>query len=82
LTHTDKTNALKVIERIRMELASTQVAFGGCTIGVTASFGLAGLEGSLSPSDLTRLRELADRALYSAKRRGRNRIEFTPALAS
>ena len=46
LTHTDKENALKVIDRIRLELSSTPVTFGGCTVGVTASFGLAGFEGS------------------------------------
>ena len=81
LTHTDKQNALNVIERIRTELASASVTFGGCTVGVTASFGLAGFEGDEKASSLNRLRELADAALYAAKRGGRNRIEFTPALA-
>ena len=79
LTHTDKENALKVIDRIRLELSSTPVTFGGCTVGVTASFGLAGFEGSQKASALAPLRQLADAALYSAKRAGRNRIEFTPA---
>ena len=79
LTHTDKENALKVIDRIRLELSSTPVTFGGCTVGVTASFGLAGFEGSQKASALGPLRQLADAALYSAKRAGRNRIEFTPA---
>ena len=79
LTHTDKENALKVIDRIRLELSSTPVTFGGCTVGVTASFGLAGFEGSQKASALGPLRKLADAALYSAKRAGRNRIEFTPA---
>jgi two-component system, cell cycle response regulator len=80
LTHTNKENALKVIERIRTEVSSTPVTLGGCTLGVTASFGLAGFEGSQA-STLSKLREMADAALYSAKRGGRNRVELTPALA-
>jgi two-component system, cell cycle response regulator len=81
LTHTDKENALAVIERIRMELAGTPVTFGECTVGVTASFGLAGFEARQRSSTLSKLKELADAALYAAKRGGRNRIEFTPAPA-
>ncbi len=81
LTHTDKANALNVIDRIRMELSSAPVTLGVCTIGVTASFGLAGFEANQQSSTFSRLREMADAALYSAKRGGRNRIEFTPALA-
>lgn len=81
LTHTNKENALAVIERIRAEVANTPVTFGGCTVAVTASFGLAGFEGSERPPTLEKLRALADAALYCAKREGRNRVGFTPALA-
>ncbi len=81
LTHTNSTNALAVIERIRAELADTSFTFGGCTIAVTASFGLAGFEGTERPSTFNRLRALADAALYAAKRRGRNRIEVSAASA-
>jgi two-component system cell cycle response regulator len=81
LTHTDKNNAMKVIDRIRTELSCAPVNFAGCTIGVTASFGLAGFEARQQASTLSELREMADAALYSAKRAGRNRIEFTPVPA-
>ena len=81
LTHTNKENALKVIDRIRTELAGTPVTFGGCTIAATASFGLAGFDGNQKAFPLGSLREMADAALYSAKRGGRNRIEFTPVPA-
>ena len=81
LTHADKANAMAVIERIRTQVAMRPISFGACTIGVTASFGLAGFEGSERPSTFNKLREMADAALYSAKRRGRNRVELTAALA-
>jgi len=81
LTHAKKEDALRVIERIRIELSSAPVTFAGCTVAVTASFGLAGFEGSQKASTFVRLREMADAALYSAKRDGRNRIEFMPAPA-
>jgi diguanylate cyclase (GGDEF)-like protein len=81
LTHTNKENAFAVMERIRTELANTTFTFAGCTVAVTASFGLAGFEGSEKPSTFGRLQALADAALYSAKRAGRNRVEFTAAAA-
>lgn len=79
LTHTDREGALTVIERIRAEFAGTSFTFGGCTVAVTASFGLAGFEGSQRPSTFNMLQALADAALYSAKRAGRNRVEITLA---
>lgn len=81
LTHTNKENAFAVIERIRAEVAGASVTFGGCTLAMTASFGLAGFEGSQKASTFSKLRAQADAALYSAKRGGRNRVEFSPAPA-
>ena len=67
-----------VAERIRAKLAETPTVVGDESIVVTASIGAAGLDsppedGILSPSALI---DRADRALYSAKSRGRNRVEM------
>jgi diguanylate cyclase (GGDEF)-like protein len=73
-----------VAERIRARLAETPTIIGDESIIVTASIGAAGLDsppedGILSPSALI---DRADRALYTAKSRGRNRVEMwdTPLL--
>jgi diguanylate cyclase (GGDEF)-like protein len=79
LTHTTGPNAWRVIERIRKELEETQFVFRGRRLRVTASFGIAGFERRQAP-DFGDLVVQADRALYSAKRQGRNRIEMAPAL--
>jgi diguanylate cyclase (GGDEF)-like protein len=75
LTHTTQENAKLVINRIRAELEATKFTFDGSDLTVTASFGVTGFEGSQAP-DLSQLISQADAALYSAKRLGRNRIEF------
>ena len=74
LTHTTQENARVVVERIRAELEAAKFDFDGSSLTVTASFGLAGFEGTQAP-DFNRLDSQADAALYAAKRTGRNRIE-------
>jgi diguanylate cyclase (GGDEF)-like protein len=71
-------NTTVVAERIRQRLESTRLSCGSTSIAVTASIGIAGMDESandeiLSPAALI---DRADRALYSAKSRGRNRIEM------
>jgi diguanylate cyclase (GGDEF)-like protein len=75
LTHTTQENARVVIERIRRALEATKFDFKGGSLTVTASFGLAGFEGT-QPADFNQLVIQADAALYAAKRTGRNRIEI------
>src|SRR6266446_1561188 len=74
LTHTTQENAVMVVERMRAELEAAEFDFDGNSLTVTASFGLAGFEGTQAP-DFNRLVSQADAALYAAKRTGRNRIE-------
>jgi two-component system, cell cycle response regulator len=71
-------NTTAVAERIRQRLASSLFDVGTDQVAITASIGIAGLdspeeEGLVTSSALI---ERADRALYSAKHRGRNRIEI------
>ncbi len=71
-------NTTVVAERIRERLAASRFEIGADSVVVTASIGIAGVdsfesEGALSPSTLI---ERADRALYSAKHHGRNRVEM------
>lgn len=75
LTHVEKENVAIPIERIRKEFEALKFTVAGKTFGNTASFGIAGFCRTVSPnfSDLV---TRADAALYSAKQKGRNRIEF------
>jgi two-component system cell cycle response regulator len=78
LPETKVGNTSAVADRIRSKMETTPLQIGGVLLNVTASIGIAGVdsapsEGLLSPAALI---DRADRALYSAKHRGRNRIEF------
>jgi len=75
LSHADKEGMKTTVERIRKQLESKKFTLGSSTITVTASFGVAGFRGT-KPPDLNALVARADTALYAAKHKGRNRIEF------
>jgi len=66
-----------VAERIRKRFESTELKCNGEAVVVTASIGIAGMDEPASNEILSpgALIDRADRALYSAKSRGRNRIE-------
>ena len=69
-------NTTAVAERIRTRLATTPLSVGDTSIVVTASIGIAGLDSSDGVLSAMTLVERADRALYSAKHHGRNRVEM------
>jgi two-component system cell cycle response regulator len=77
ITHVEKENIMIAPERIRKQFEAQKFTVAGHTFGATASFGIAGFRGKTPPkfSDLV---TLADAALYSAKKKGRNRLEFSP----
>jgi two-component system, cell cycle response regulator len=76
LSHVDRAGVEIAIERIRRQFEAEKFAFDGKVVTATASFGIAGFEGSNAPS-LDQLLRSADAALYIAKGKGRNRLEFS-----
>jgi diguanylate cyclase (GGDEF)-like protein len=69
---TNKEEAIRMAERLRLRIAGEKAESGGKSLAVTASFGVA-----TYPNDAGDLRGLvaaADKALYAAKERGRNQV--------
>ncbi len=75
LTHVDERHIQLTVERLREQFASKKFCFGGTNITVTASFGACGFMGK-EPPEFSTLVQQADRALYCAKRAGRNQIKI------
>ena len=78
LPETNLDGAAIVAERLRCELEHMPIAESGDSLDVTASFGVT--EASAETDNVETFLARADRALYSAKRGGRNRVTIeTPA---
>lgn len=79
LPETSIEQAMPVAEKLRACVASTPVSNGNVSFNMTASIGLASLDPA--QSDFLSALERADKALYAAKKSGRNRVvAFTPEL--
>lgn len=76
LPHTDLEGALRVAERIRALCSASPVPIGPHRIRLTVSIGVSSLKDTTS--SIEDLIAAADMALYTAKRAGRNRVEFIP----
>ncbi|MDR2184681.1 MAG: GGDEF domain-containing protein [Treponema sp.] len=81
----DRSTGIAIAERIREALAASPVKIDGGQIPLTASFGVAEAMDEGGPPDENYIRQLisnADKALYEAKKAGRNRVVFfEPAVS-
>jgi diguanylate cyclase (GGDEF)-like protein len=62
----------ELAERVRAHIAGCSIMAGGSTVHVSLSLGVAT---SQSASDLEKVLQASDAAMYQAKRAGRNRVE-------
>jgi two-component system cell cycle response regulator len=75
ITHVEDEYIQSTVNRLREELAASQFPFGGGTVSITASFGIAGFHGDDAPA-FSALVQQADKALYTAKRAGGNQVKM------
>src|ERR1700681_667980 len=77
IPHVEADGIYKTVKRLREKLAEYQFEIGNEKVSITASFGIAGFSGK-DTLDFTTLVRRADKALYAAKRAGRNLIRTDP----
>ncbi len=73
VTHVDTEDVEATVNRFREQFAALSFPLAGQSVGVTASFGVAGFQGKDVQEFLALLRK-ADQMLYEAKRAGRNQV--------
>jgi diguanylate cyclase (GGDEF)-like protein len=78
LPDTEIRMALQIAERVRVAVA--EISLPGTDVTITISIGVAGYPDHATTPD--RLERLADAALYTAKREGRNRAEVAEPTAA
>lgn len=77
LPDADAKTATRITERIRAKIASKLIKSPTGEFSITASFGIAFL--GIHGTDADTLTQAADRALYTAKSEGRNRVTIEPS---
>lgn len=82
LTNAASDHGTSIAERFRKGIESMVVQHDGKTFNVTASFGLACSDKVKDASSFDDIIEAADRALYAAKRAGRNQVALAHATAA
>jgi diguanylate cyclase (GGDEF)-like protein len=75
----DEEGAAVLAERLRSSIEEVRLAAGGGIVSLTASFGVAATPPDVSAEVLL---HVADRALYEAKRLGKNRTVRSTSLDS
>lgn len=82
LTHVEPGAIDETVNRFREQFAALSFPMQGRSVQVTASFGVAGSDGT-DMQDFGTLLRKADQMLYEAKRAGRNqiRVSFSPSPA-
>lgn len=75
----DEDEACAIAERLRRHLERSELAVDGQSLPLCVSIGVAAI--GAAPTDLAALLRDADRALYAAKRSGRNRVVAASAIA-
>lgn len=78
LSNTDQQGSILIAERMRETLQALEIEQGNQRLSITASFGIAQYQPASQIKDLF---EQADKALYEAKRRGRNCVVSANELA-
>ncbi len=74
LPETSQQEAMNLAERLRKEIAGLPLQFASETINMTASFGVACYDASKENNPDSNVIDQADKAMYQAKKSGRNRV--------
>jgi diguanylate cyclase (GGDEF)-like protein len=75
LPNTDKEGALVIAERVRQSIADLRIPYNGEELQITVSIGVSCIPEN-QPMDVKEFMKQADDALYLAKDRGRNQVQF------